>query len=131
VREILFWRRDQIAARFMAASSFLPMRRNKTSSFPASCRNTRTVGFTRNRIGFPDRTGRDVRSVSGTAVPSPGEPPRAWYFDTDAGKDEVLFRRIGKNELAAMEACRDLVTAQKHISRTRRDDLPAICTETG
>jgi hypothetical protein len=36
-----------------------------------------------------------------------------WYFDTDAGKDEILFRRIGKNELAAMQACGDLVDAQK------------------
>src|SRR4029077_18321017 len=23
-----------------------------------------------------------------------------WYFDTDAGKDEIVFRRIGKNELS-------------------------------
>jgi hypothetical protein len=37
----------------------------------------------------------------------------SWFFDTDAGKDEILFRRIGKNELAAMEACRALVDAQK------------------
>ena len=36
----------------------------------------------------------------------------AWYFDTDAGKDEILFRRIGKNELAAIEACGDLVEAE-------------------
>src|SRR5580704_8388182 len=36
-----------------------------------------------------------------------------WYFDTDAGKDEILFRRIGRNELAAMDACRRLVEAQK------------------
>jgi hypothetical protein len=36
-----------------------------------------------------------------------------WYFDTPAGKDEVLFRRIGRNELAAMDACRSLVEAQK------------------
>src|SRR5258708_5798148 len=36
-----------------------------------------------------------------------------WYFDTDAGKDEILFRRIGRNELAAEDACRDLVEAQK------------------
>ncbi len=33
----------------------------------------------------------------------------SWYFDTAAGKDEIVFRRIGKNELAAMDACRDLV----------------------
>ena len=37
----------------------------------------------------------------------------AWYFDTAAGKDEILFRRIGKNELSAIKACSDLVDAQK------------------
>ena len=37
----------------------------------------------------------------------------SWYFDTPAGKDEILFRRIGRNELAAMDACRELVEAQK------------------
>jgi hypothetical protein len=37
----------------------------------------------------------------------------AWYFDTLAGKDEILFRRIGKNELAAIQASRELVDAQK------------------
>jgi len=36
-----------------------------------------------------------------------------WYFDTDAGKDEILFRRIGRNELAAQDACQELVEAQK------------------
>jgi hypothetical protein len=37
----------------------------------------------------------------------------SWYFDTLAGRDEILFRRIGRNEIAAMDACRDLVEAQK------------------
>lgn len=37
----------------------------------------------------------------------------SWHFDTDAGKDEIVFRRIGKNELAAMDACRELVEAQE------------------
>ena len=37
----------------------------------------------------------------------------SWYFDTDAGKDEIVFRRIGKNELSAVNACRELVDAQK------------------
>jgi hypothetical protein len=37
----------------------------------------------------------------------------SWFFDTAAGKDEILFRRIGKNELAAMDACKELVDAQK------------------
>jgi hypothetical protein len=37
----------------------------------------------------------------------------SWYFDTPTGKNEILFRRIGRNELAAMDASRDLVEAQK------------------
>jgi len=37
----------------------------------------------------------------------------AWYFDTQAGKDEILFRRIGRNELYAIQASSDLVDAQK------------------
>jgi hypothetical protein len=37
----------------------------------------------------------------------------AWYFDTLAGKNEILFRRVGQNEIAAMDACRDLFEAQK------------------
>jgi hypothetical protein len=36
-----------------------------------------------------------------------------WYFDTDDGKDEILFRRTGRNEIAAIDACGDLVVAEK------------------
>ena len=36
-----------------------------------------------------------------------------WYFDTLLGRDEVIFRRVGKNELTAMDACRELVEAEK------------------
>ncbi|MCU1314884.1 MAG: hypothetical protein JWN63_206 [Candidatus Acidoferrum typicum] len=38
----------------------------------------------------------------------------AWYFDTDAGRQEIVFRRIGKNELTAIQACYELVDAQKN-----------------
>jgi hypothetical protein len=37
-----------------------------------------------------------------------------WYFDTDAGKEELLARRVGKNELATIEVCYQLVDAQQH-----------------
>jgi hypothetical protein len=37
----------------------------------------------------------------------------SWYFDTPTGKNEILFRRIGRNELAAMDASHALVEAQK------------------
>lgn len=43
----------------------------------------------------------------------------AWYFDTNAGKDEILFRRIGRNEIATIRVLRELVAAQKeYYSKT-------------
>jgi len=36
-----------------------------------------------------------------------------WRFDTKAGVDEILNRRIGRNELAVMETCRTYVMAQR------------------
>jgi hypothetical protein len=48
----------------------------------------------------------------------------SWYFDTAAGKNEIIFRRIGKNELAAMEACRNLVDAQKQYFARPPADVP-------
>jgi hypothetical protein len=35
-----------------------------------------------------------------------------WFFDTAAGKDEVLNRRIGRNELAIIEVCGAVADAQ-------------------
>jgi hypothetical protein len=37
----------------------------------------------------------------------------AWYFDTGAGKEEILLRRIGRNEIAAIRVLQELVDAQK------------------
>jgi hypothetical protein len=38
-----------------------------------------------------------------------------WYFDTEAGKQEILFRRIGRNEISAIQICKELATAQKEF----------------
>src|SRR5580658_757410 len=43
----------------------------------------------------------------------------SWYFDTDAGKMEILFRRIGRNEISAIRICRELVAAQQDFRRTQ------------
>ena len=40
----------------------------------------------------------------------------AWYFDTDAAKQEILFRRIGHNEMSAIRVCQELVAAQKEYA---------------
>jgi hypothetical protein len=47
----------------------------------------------------------------------------AWYFDTQAGKNEILYRRIGKNEVFAIQALKDLVGAQKQYYDRAPDGL--------
>jgi len=44
-----------------------------------------------------------------------------WHFDAASGREEVLRRRIGGNELNAIQLCRDYVDAQRTYSFTRRD----------
>jgi len=48
-----------------------------------------------------------------------------WRFDTAAGKEEVLSRRIGRNELAVIQICRTYVFAQKVYARRSHDGRPA------
>ena len=48
-----------------------------------------------------------------------------WRFDTAAGKEEILARRIGRNELAVIESCRAYVTAQKRYAQQGHDGKPA------
>jgi hypothetical protein len=40
-----------------------------------------------------------------------------WYFDTAAGKEEIIARHIGKDELNAIGVCRAYVTAQQSYAR--------------
>jgi hypothetical protein len=35
----------------------------------------------------------------------------AWYFDSDSGAQEILFRQVGENEATAIETCHALVRA--------------------
>ena len=48
-----------------------------------------------------------------------------WRFDTSAGVEEVLARRIGRNELAAIRICRTYVTAQWLYAERGHDGQPA------
>jgi hypothetical protein len=43
-----------------------------------------------------------------------------WFFDTEAGKEEVLKRRIGGNELGAIHVCRAYVDAQREYASKDR-----------
>ncbi len=48
-----------------------------------------------------------------------------WRFDTAAGKEEVLARRIGRNELAVIQICRAYVAAQHRYAAQGHDGKPA------
>lgn len=47
---------------------------------------------------------------------------KAWRFDTAAGAAEILNRRIGRNELSAIEVCRAYVDAQREYSSKDRNN---------
>jgi len=45
-----------------------------------------------------------------------------WYFDTKAGRQEILNRRIGANELDAIAICRGFDEAQHEYAQEKHDD---------
>jgi hypothetical protein len=46
----------------------------------------------------------------------------SWYFDTEAGKKEILSRRIGRNEISTIRVCQELVAAQKEYHSTQHNE---------
>jgi hypothetical protein len=46
-----------------------------------------------------------------------------WAFDSKAGRQEILYRRIGRNELDAIEICRGFVEAQHEYALLRHDGV--------
>ena len=47
-----------------------------------------------------------------------------WVFDTEAGLDEVVNRRVGRNELTTIETCRAIVDAQRDYAALSFDGKP-------
>ena len=45
-----------------------------------------------------------------------------WFFDTKVGREEILNRRVGANELNAIELCRGYVEAQHEYAADKHDD---------
>ena len=71
-------------------------------------------------ISLDPKTGRRAVLIVGNEdwpMPVPlAKTGNKWYFDTMAGKQELLYRRIGSNELDAIEICRGYVDAQEDYS---------------
>jgi len=54
-----------------------------------------------------------------------------WYFDTDAAKKEILFRRIGRNEMSTIRVCQEFVDAQKEYYSTEHQYAQKIFSDPG
>jgi len=55
----------------------------------------------------------------------------AWFFDTDAGKQEILYRRVGRNEMSTIRVCQELVAAQKEYSAQHKEFAQKIFSDEG
>jgi hypothetical protein len=75
-----------------------------------------------------DGTDKRVLSVGDDAWPMPipiVKKDGKWVFDGDAGSDELIYRRVGRNELGAIDVCRGFVSAQTEYASLGRDGDPA------
>lgn len=89
------------------ALEFAALARKKMSVIP----------FPRNRLRSSLTIGED-----NWAFPIPIVKQRGrWLFDTPAGRQEILYRRIGRNELTAIDAARGYVEAQHEYALTKHD----------
>jgi len=55
----------------------------------------------------------------------------AWYFGTVMGKQEIRYRRIGRNEVAAIEVCRALADAEKDYRSEAHQYTAKFVSDTG
>ncbi len=72
----------------------------------------------------------DSTKTSATLIVGPEDWPlpipivkkdSTWFFDVAAGREEILNRRIGGNELNAIDVCHEYVAAQLVYARRRHD----------
>jgi Protein of unknown function (DUF2950) len=72
-----------------------------------------------------EQTGdKAVLSIGNEDWPSPipiVKKDGLWHFDATAGKEEILARRIGRNELSTIKVCLAYVDAQREYFRRDRD----------
>jgi hypothetical protein len=92
--------------------------KNRASAFAAMAKEKNQVTVD------PKNPKRAILSIGNDDWPLPipiAKTGTAWIFDTKAGKQEVLFRRIGSNELDAIQICRGYVDAQREYASEKHD----------
>ncbi len=102
-----------------------------SSSEPAIARANRDVFTAAIAEGWrlvDDKGGRKTLVIGNEEWPFPVpliRDGKTWRFDAAAGKEEVLARRIGRNELEAIAIVRTYVGAQQRYAEAGHDGKPA------
>ena len=98
-----------------------------SSGDPVADNNARGTLVTKynemHRVAYDDR-GRVVLYIGADNWPFPipiVKEGDGWVFDTESGKEELLYRRIGQNELYTVDVLRDLADAQREYASEGRD----------
>jgi hypothetical protein len=47
---------------------------------------------------------------------------KMWYFDTEEGRQEILYRRVGRNEISAIRVCQELVASEKEYYMAQHNE---------
>jgi len=77
----------------------------------------------KNHVALPKNSRRAFLTIGEDDWPFPVplvKGPAGWSFDARAGRLEILYRRIGSNELNAIEICRGYVEAQHEYALIKR-----------
>jgi hypothetical protein len=92
--------------------------RQRASDFAAEAREKKTVSVD------PKRGNRAFLLVGNEDWPFPVPIVKLsdrWSFDAKAGRQELLYRRIGSNELDAIDICHGYVAAQQEYALQKRE----------
>ena len=102
----------------IVASEDPAMDKQRTLAFAAKAKEKQAIEID------PANPNQATLSVGEDAFPLPipiVKKDGKWSFDTAAGRDEILNRRIGANELDAIEICRGFVEAQHEYAAEKHD----------
>lgn len=92
------------------------MSKNQATAFAATAREKTQV------VRDPKNAKKATLVIGKDDWPGPipiVEKKGAWLFDTKSGRKEILYRRVGQNELDAIVICRGFVEAQHEYALTR------------
>ena len=91
---------------------------NRAMEFAAKAKEKMSVGSDKDPKIAIVTVGKDQFPLPIPLVQNNGK----WSFDTKVGREEILNRRIGANELDAIGICRGFVEAQQEYAQEKHDD---------